>query len=138
MSHLYFRLDAGATIESAGDGNDKAEEEADAEAEAYDHDKQRKPGHNKVDSDHLWSSLSHCLLRSLSLLRASELFDLVVEFPDSLCTAREFKEAAAASNSIGAVGKIFRETVRRRLLHSGAGTAQIIDFYINMIPHLFM
>eukprot|EP00605_Chrysophyceae_sp_TOSAG23-4_P002667 GSChrysophyteH1.ASY1.ANO1.2943.1 assembled CDS len=110
--------------------------EADAEAEAYDHDKQRKPGHNKVDSDHLWSSLSHCLLRSLSLLRASELFDLVVEFPDSLCAAREFKEAAAASNSIGAVGKIFCETVRRRLLHSGAGTAQIIDFYINMIRAL--
>ena len=78
----------------------------------------------------LWASTSHWLLRALSLLRGAELFDIVVDFPDSLCAVREFREAASASNSLGAVGKSFRAALRKRLLHSGASTAQIIDVYV--------
>ncbi len=96
----------------------------------------KSSGSTHMTSDAIWGSLSHWVLRALSLLRASELFDIVVDFPDSLVAAKEFKEASAASNSLGTVGKIFREAVTRRLLHSGASTAQIIDVYINMIRAL--
>ena len=87
-------------------------------------------------TDGLWSQFSHWLLKALSLLRATELFDIVADFPDSMNAVREFKDAISASNCLGPAGKIFRGVVHRRLLHTGASTGQIIDMYIGMIRTL--
>lgn len=84
--------------------------------------------------------LKPILLQSLyqiySKVRAKEMFDIAADFPDSMVAIKELKEAANASSSLGYIGKIFRPIVKRRLLHTGASTSQILDFFILMIRTL--
>lgn len=51
---------------------------------------------------------------------------MVAEFPDSLPSLRELKQTASITNNMGYLGKVFRATVQRRLLHMGASTSQIL------------
>ena len=81
----------------------------------------------------LWPKLANSLLRSFSLLRGTELFDIIRDFPDSMPAAKELRDAVAGSNTLGAVGKVFRPILARRLLHVGAATTQILDMYVSMI-----
>ena len=76
------------------------------------------------------------LCNSLSRLRASELFEIVMEFPDSLEAIRELKTAATVANNLSLVGHAFRATINKRLLHLGATTSQILDMYVSMIKAL--
>jgi len=87
-------------------------------------------------SSSLYLSLSHALLRSLAHVRARELFDMVADFPESLCALKELKEAIAVTKTLSSVGKLFRATVCKRLLHMGASTSQILDIYVSMIRAL--
>jgi anaphase-promoting complex subunit 2 len=84
----------------------------------------------------LWSNLSQSVLKSFALVRASNLFEIIAEFPDSLPCVRELKDAIAATNSLSHIGKIFRPIVTRRLLHVGASTSQILDMYVSMVRSL--
>jgi anaphase-promoting complex subunit 2 len=65
--------------------------------------------------------------------RSEELFEMVTDFPDSITALKELKELFLKSNNASYVGKKFRSTLQRRLLHIGASTSQILDFYISMI-----
>jgi anaphase-promoting complex subunit 2 len=97
------------------------------------------PQHHDINDaleEALWPSLAMSLLRSFALLRATELFDIIMEFPESMAAAKEFRDAVAASDCLGAVGKIFRPVITRRLLHVGASTSQILDMYVSMIKTL--
>lgn len=97
-----------------------------------------------IDSEHiidtkyqnLKDSLAQSLFQSYSRIRAKELFEIVADFPDSIIAIRELKEAATISGLLGHVGKVFRSIVRKRLLHSGASTSQILDIYVLMIRSL--
>jgi anaphase-promoting complex subunit 2 len=84
----------------------------------------------------LKDSLSQSLFESYSRIRAKELFEIVADFPDSIVALGELKEAAIISGLLGHVGKVFRNIVRKRLLHSGAATSQILDIYVLMIRSL--
>ena len=81
----------------------------------------------------LWPKLANSLLRSFSMLRAVELFDIIRDFPDSMPAVKELRDAVAGTNTLGAVGKAFRPVLARRLLHVGAATSQILDMYVSMI-----
>ncbi len=81
----------------------------------------------------LWPKLANSLLRSFSMLRAAELFDIIRDFPDSMPAVKELRDAVVGSNTLGEVGKVFRPILSRRLLHVGAATAQILDMYVSMI-----
>eukprot|EP01041_Mallomonas_annulata_P004911 gene4911-9792_t len=76
------------------------------------------------------------LLRIFCKVRAQELFEMVAEFPDSMSSLRELRDAVATSSSMRAVGKIFRTILKKRLLHPGAATTQILDMYISTIRAL--
>lgn len=76
------------------------------------------------------------LNENLSKCRVSELFNMVAEFPDSYETLCELRDCVMAVNGLGDVGKVFRATVCKRLLHVGASTNQILDMYILMIKAL--
>lgn len=84
----------------------------------------------------LWPTLAMSALRSFSLLRATELSDIIMEFPDSIVAVKELRDAIAASDTLGEVGKVFRPIISRRLLHVGASTSQILDMYVSMIKTL--
>ena len=86
--------------------------------------------------DDVHTTLLQSLLTVMSRARANELFDVVADFPDSLVAVRELKETATRSASMSYVGKTFRATVQRRLLHTGASTSQILDFYVLTIRAL--
>jgi hypothetical protein len=74
--------------------------------------------------------LHNSLLQALSKTRATELFEIVADFPDSMVAIRELKEAANASSNMAYVGRIFKAAVCKRLLHTGAGTSQILEMYV--------
>lgn len=67
--------------------------------------------------------------------RSNELFEMVSDFPDSLIAIQELKATADTVN-IGLIGKKFRAVLQKRLLHLGASTSQILDFYVSMIKAL--
>ena len=89
-----------------------------------------------VNSRAMAPLLYQSLLQSLAQVRASELFNIVADFPDSMCAVRELKEAVTSPATLGVVGKEFRAAVCKRLLHVGASTGQIVSFYVSMIRAL--
>ena len=60
-------------------------------------------------------------------LRISELYDIIADFPDSYVAVREVRVALARTQQQRPLAVTLRETLRRRLLHPGANTTQIID-----------
>lgn len=81
--------------------------------------------------------LENCLLShseySLASLRATELFDIVTDFPESTPAVLELHAMVATPGVLGNLGKCMKRSLHRRLLHSGAATSQILDFYVAMI-----
>lgn len=80
--------------------------------------------------------LSLSLHKSLSEIRAQELFNIVADFPDSIYAVKELKEAMSRAGTLTIVGKEFKNAVNKRLLHMGASTTQIVSFYVSMIRAL--
>lgn len=82
------------------------------------------------------SILEHCLYCSYSSNGARSLFDMVTEFPESLPALRQLKEAIGLSSSLRNVGKTFQSILKKRLLHPGASTSQVLEVYISAIRAL--
>lgn len=82
------------------------------------------------------SSLEQYLYSSYSMNGARALFDMVTEFPESLAALRQLKESIALSSTLRDIGKTFQSTLKRRLLHPGASTSQVLDVYISTIRAL--
>ena len=76
------------------------------------------------------------LVQAISLKRASELFEMVADYPDSIVALKELKDAALSSSTMAQVGRLFRSSICKRLLHPGASTSQILDIYVSMIRSL--
>jgi anaphase-promoting complex subunit 2 len=101
---------------------------------------------NYNDNDHIDISdelklrklLHNYLLSALSKFRAYELFEIVADYPESYIAIKELKEAANSSivGILPYIGKIFKDVICKRLLHTGASTSQILDMYISMIRAL--
>jgi anaphase-promoting complex subunit 2 len=72
----------------------------------------------------------------LAMGRSKGLFDMVAEFPDSLAGLKELRDCMKISDTVGVIGQSFRAVLRKRLLHMGASTTQILDFYVSMIKAL--
>ena len=70
---------------------------------------------------------------SFSNIRAHELFDIVAEYPDSTLALQELKDAIKFSSSISNVGHTYRQVLKKRLLHVGASTSQVLDMYISTV-----
>jgi hypothetical protein len=72
----------------------------------------------------------------LALERARTLFEMVAEYPDSMIGLKELRDCLKRSDTVGDVGQRFRTALQKRLLHMGASTTQILDFYVSMIKAL--
>jgi anaphase-promoting complex subunit 2 len=81
-------------------------------------------------------SIRHKLLEEFIVIRAEKIFEMITEFPDSLEALKELRDSITTCGNIGLVGRLVRCTLVRRLLHLGASTSQILDFYVSMIKAL--
>jgi len=72
----------------------------------------------------------------LGALRIEELFDIVVDHPDSLGAVKDLRMCLSDDRQFGlreSLVSSFNEQLRRRLLHPGARTADVISQYIGTI-----
>lgn len=92
-------------------------------------------------------TLLNYLYSAIARVRTNELFEIIAEYPDSIEAIRELRDMSHLSFSTSTsaflnsfdqtfVGKQFRKTLCRRLLHPGASTSQILDMYVSMIRAL--
>ncbi|RYG64928.1 hypothetical protein EON64_12980 [archaeon] len=82
----------------------------------------------------------HADLRSSATLliakeRVQQLFEMVADYPDSLPALCELRDYSSPP-LLGHVGRELRAAVSRRLLHLGASTSQILDFYVSLLKAL--
>lgn len=63
-------------------------------------------------------------------LRISELFDIIIEFPDSTCAVVDLRNCLDHTLQHRELIVSLTQAIRKRLLHPGANTSQIIDIYI--------
>ena len=105
----------------------------------YDREYRRRQAELAVEHDRLESLSSHaeaCATRTAKLCIA-ELFDLVVAFPDSAERLDNLKRCLSPVTRASLVQQ-FAAQCQRRLLHPGASTSTIIDFYISTIRAMLL
>ena len=67
------------------------------------------------------------LMQSLATLRISELFDVIVDYPDSMPALADLKECLAHTHQHSDAVTSLAEAIDARLLKPGADTANIIQ-----------
>ncbi|CAM9102975.1 unnamed protein product [Ectocarpus fasciculatus] len=84
----------------------------------------------------LLAALREQVLLCLVTSRAEEMFDVVADFPDSMVAIKELRDVANSTSSLHVVGKTFCKSLKKRLLHIGASTQQVLDMYVSVIRAL--
>jgi anaphase-promoting complex subunit 2 len=69
-------------------------------------------------------------------LRVAEMFDIVVDFPDSLPALEDLRRCLAPARLHRRLVAAFGAAIRARLLHPGASTADVIQQYVSAIRAL--
>lgn len=70
--------------------------------------------------------------RELSNLRTEEIFDIVIEYPRSICALQDLRQCITPGQRIQLVNA-FTQACNKRLLHAGANTNDIILCYTSTI-----
>ncbi|KAJ1967374.1 Anaphase-promoting complex subunit 2 [Dispira parvispora] len=79
---------------------------------------------------------THVLHETYRELRVTELFRIIVDYPDSLPALQDLKVCLAETQHPLAMADILREDIERRLLHQGVNTLDILAQYIACIKSL--
>jgi len=80
-----------------------------------------------------WESrLDFFVFHALGDMRTAELFDIVVDFPESAPAVRDLRECLAHTGRTPRMVTEFRAAVSRRLLHAAAATGDILTQYVSM------
>ncbi|KZP01469.1 ubiquitin-protein ligase [Calocera viscosa TUFC12733] len=77
--------------------------------------------------------LDHFISRNLVELRTSEIFDIIVDFPDTLPAVQDLRLCMARSLYRPDFIEGLREVVNQRILQPAADTDDIITFYVSLI-----
>eukprot|EP00890_Picochlorum_soloecismus_P006135 jgi/Picsp_1/6522/NSC_03866-R1_anaphase-promoting complex subunit 2-like len=77
--------------------------------------------------------VSYQLYQVVGSLRIKALFDLVIEYPDSLPALNDLKESLKYTRSYSTLLEHFSAAIDHRLLHPGASTSDIIQHYMSTI-----
>ncbi|PSC76910.1 anaphase-promoting complex subunit 2 [Micractinium conductrix] len=80
--------------------------------------------------------LGYYVYEAVGALRIDRLFDLVVDWPDSLPALEDLKECLSNTSLHRRLVASFRRALVDRLLHPGAATADIIQQYVSAIRAL--
>ncbi|CAM6090151.1 unnamed protein product [Calypogeia fissa] len=82
------------------------------------------------------SRLQSFAYETLGDLRVSELFDIIVDFPESLAAVEDLKQCLANTGDHAKLVESFRDALQQRLLTAGAATTDILLQYISTIKAL--
>ncbi|KAF8723226.1 hypothetical protein AX14_009377 [Amanita brunnescens Koide BX004] len=74
--------------------------------------------------------------KTLCDLRTKEIFDIIIDFPDSMGALQDLKECLQRVDQRAALVQSLRKANRRRLLHPGADTKLILSQYVATIKCL--
>lgn len=84
-----------------------------------------------------YSQLIQASIEIFVSIRSKKLFDMITDYPDSVPSLLELKECVSYHSSyLTIIGKELKNILNKRLLHLGASTSQILDFYVSMIKSL--
>ncbi|KAK9470555.1 uncharacterized protein V1510DRAFT_369936 [Dipodascopsis tothii] len=72
-------------------------------------------------------------VEAFARLRMREMFDIVVDYPDSTAALEDVRAVAVTAGRRAALVAAFQDACAARLLHSGANTTDIISVYIAAI-----
>ncbi|MBW0483948.1 hypothetical protein O181_023663 [Austropuccinia psidii MF-1] len=82
------------------------------------------------------SRFEYHIYKSLSELRINELFDIIIDFPDTMPVLQDLKICMTKTDQRSLLVRKLREANARRLLHPGADTQDIITQYISLMKAL--
>ncbi|KAH9950660.1 hypothetical protein B0H21DRAFT_722720 [Amylocystis lapponica] len=71
--------------------------------------------------------------KTLSDLRTREIFDIIIDYPDSMSALQDLKECLQRVDQRGQLVQTLRKANKRRLLHPGADTKDILTQYVSII-----
>lgn len=74
--------------------------------------------------------------KTLCNLRTKEIFDIIVDFPDSAGALQDLKECLARVDQRADLVQALRQANNKRLLHPGADTKDILTHYVSTIKCL--
>eukprot|EP00775_Hariotina_reticulata_P008508 gene8508-8690_t len=77
--------------------------------------------------------LTYLMLETLGALRSSDMFNIVIDFPESSPALQDLVLCLQHTNMAGQFAATFRAALEHRLLHAGAATADIIHTYVSTI-----
>eukprot|EP00198_Chlamydomonas_reinhardtii_P009260 XP_001698597.1 cullin-related protein [Chlamydomonas reinhardtii] len=77
--------------------------------------------------------LSYLVFETLGRLRVSQMFDIVVDYPDSLPAVRDLAACLRHTNLQSLFVCAFKRALQQRLLHAGASATGIIHQYVATI-----
>ncbi|RUS22247.1 hypothetical protein BC937DRAFT_89906 [Endogone sp. FLAS-F59071] len=80
--------------------------------------------------------LEYHLYKTFADLRIMELFDIIVDFPDTQNAVDDLKECMTKTDQKQQLLETLRHALQRRLLHPGADTSDILQQYIACIKGL--
>ncbi|GJQ10724.1 hypothetical protein GpartN1_g2515.t1 [Galdieria partita] len=80
--------------------------------------------------------IDHLIAQELARLRISEMFDIVVDYPDSLPALEDLKDCLQKTDQKRELSKAFKSQLNKRLLHAGATTSDILATYVHAIHSL--
>lgn len=92
---------------------------------------------HKLTSDiSLDERLNHTINECYCQTRQNEIFDMIADYPDSYHSFVDLNRAIQKTHKMNALVKDLKEALRKRLLHPGAQTGQILQVYMDMIQVL--
>ncbi|KAG6841615.1 hypothetical protein C0991_009040 [Blastosporella zonata] len=74
--------------------------------------------------------------KTLCDLRTKEIFDIIIDFPDSMGALQDLKDCLQRVDQRSALVQSLRKSNQKRLLHPGAGTKLILSQYVATIKCL--
>ncbi|KAH8104540.1 hypothetical protein BXZ70DRAFT_593840 [Cristinia sonorae] len=84
------------------------------------------------------SRLDFHVCKTLADLRTKEIFDIIIDYPDSTNALKDLKECLARVDQRSQLVQTLRKANKRRLLHPGADTKDILTQYVSIIRCLRM
>lgn len=92
--------------------------------------------HTDTSLDMWKPKLKYFMYKSFADLRISELFTIIVEYPDSLPAIKDLKSCLEVTDQRKELIASLRSAFERRLLHPGANTSDILTQYVSAIRAL--
>jgi len=93
--------------------------------------------HTHTHTHTLLQEYNHKLKQTISecycTIRSNEIFDIIADYPDSLPSVIDLNLALCQAQKVSTIVHALKQAFRKRLLHPGAQSGQILQVYMNTI-----